>query len=295
LRETLFAIDWLNVYKEVKGALETGHAVIRDGVAYWTSLSGKTGIAQHLPLKEVVVDTASVSELKQLVQMAQATQLAAVGISTGILVGAIVIQTMYLAKKIDKLQESLDVISGDVHAQNVIFYMNKLSRYFGAVESGRVLLLDKSLAKETHDIAAHVIAQMGSERNEILTFIDNLLTYADKLSERHLEQVLDFIILTLDLLPKAIYIESQLCDRYEKFRLAEHLIRENSRRYNVTLTHYRQWCNEKVRSSITGKIDPQKNVFNSKQNELRLLFNSDDNKMLLQELKTFSFQPIAMS
>ena len=290
MKETLFAIDWLDVYKEVKSALETGHAVIRDGVAYWTSLSGKTGIAQHLPLKEVVVDTTSVGELKQLVQLAQTTQLAALGLSTGIIVGAMVMQTMYLAQKIDKLQQSLDVISGDVHAQNVIFYMEKLSRYFGVVESARVLLLDKSLTEETRDVAAHLIAQLSNERNEVLSFIDNLLTYADKLTDRHLEQVLDFITMMLDLIPKAIYIESQVCDRYGKFRLAEHLMRVNTRRYGATLEHYRQWCNDKVKGSISGRSDPQAVVFNRKQDDLHLLFKSEDNQLLLQELKAFAPQ-----
>ena len=224
MKETLLTIDWVNVYKEVQSSLETGHVIIRDGVAYWHAMSGKSGIAQHLPLKEVVLETASIGDIKQLIQMAQTVQLAAVGVSTGIIVGAMVVQTMYLSKKIDQLQQSMDLISEDVHAQNVIFYMDKLSRYFGVVESARVMLLDRTLVDETHDVAAHLIVRMGNERNEVLSFIDNLLSFADKLSDRHLEQVLDFITLMLDLVPKAVYIESQLCDRYGKFRLAEHLI-----------------------------------------------------------------------
>jgi len=292
LKETLLTIDWINVYKEVKSAIETGHAVIRDGVAYWHSTSGKSGIAQHLPLKEVVLDTASIGEIKQLMQMAQTMQLAAVGLSTGVIVGAMVMQTVYLAQKIDKLQQSLDVISGDVHAQNVIFYMEKLSRYFGVVESARVMLLDKSLVEETHDVAANLIAQMGSERNEVLSFIDNLLSYADKLSDRHLEQVLDFITIMLDIMPKAIYVESQLCDRYGKFRLAEHLMHQNARRYTLTLEHYRQWCNDKVKESISGRSDPQSLAFNRKQEDLRLLFKSQDNAMLLQDLQSFTAVPL---
>ena len=56
MKETLLTIDWVNVYKEVQSALETGHVIIRDGVAYWHAMSGKSGIAQHLPLKEVVLE-----------------------------------------------------------------------------------------------------------------------------------------------------------------------------------------------------------------------------------------------
>jgi hypothetical protein len=100
MKETLLTIDWVNVYKEVQSALETGHVIIRDGVAYWHAMSGKSGIAQHLPLKEVVLETASIGDIKQLIQMAQTVQLAAVGVSTGIIVGAMVVQTMYLSKKL---------------------------------------------------------------------------------------------------------------------------------------------------------------------------------------------------
>ncbi|EOX7394800.1 hypothetical protein ACOMQ0_003556 [Enterobacter quasiroggenkampii] len=292
MKETLLTIDWVNVYKEVKSALETGNVIIRDGVAYWHAMSGKSGIAQHLPLKEVVLETASIGDIKQLTQMAQTVQLAAVGVSTGIIVGAMVVQTMYLSKKIDQLQQSMDLISEDVHAQNVIFYMDKLSRYFGVVESARVMLLDRTLVDETHDVAAHLIVRMGNERNEVLSFIDNLLSFADKLSDRHLEQVLDFITLMLDLVPKAIYIESQLCDRYGKFRLAEHLMRENSRRYAATLEHYRQWCNSKVKESISGRVEPQSLAFTRKQEDLRLLFKSEDNALLLQELVSIAPLPL---
>lgn len=97
--DTIFTFDWLKVYPDVLEALQNGKAVLRDGVAYWTELAEKSGIAQHMPLKQIPFNPESITELKQLVQMAQATQLAAIGLSTGIVVGAIVVQTLYLAKK----------------------------------------------------------------------------------------------------------------------------------------------------------------------------------------------------
>lgn len=286
--DTIFTFDWLKVYPDVLEALQNGKAVLRDGVAYWTEQAEKSGIAQHMPLKQIPFNPESITELKQLVQMAQATQLAAIGLSTGIVVGAIVVQTLYLAKKIDKLQQSIDVISADIHAQNVIFYMEKLSRYFGVVESARVLLLDKALVEETKDVAASLLAQLACERNEVLSLIDNLLSFADELTDRHLEQVLDFITLMMDILPKAIYIESQLCDRYGKFRLAEHLMRENAQRYRATLEEYRQWCNRKAKQAISGKANPEALAFHNKKTELSELFNSPDNPLLLSELQRFT-------
>lgn len=244
-----------------------------------------------MPLKPTDFDPEKLNELTQFIQSTHATQLAAIGLSTTIIVGAIVVQTMYLSKKIDELQKSLDIISTEINAQNVLFYMEKMSQYFGTVESARVLLLDKSFVSETKDIAANIITQLSIQRNEVLSLIDNLIEYADQMTERHLKQMLDFITLILDIMPKAIYIESQLCDRYEKFKLADHLMRESGKRYNLTLEHYKAWCNNKVSSVIKGESVAI--AFHDKENELHALFKSEHNKLLLQVLNQPSLELIA--
>ncbi|WP_162062834.1 hypothetical protein [Vibrio taketomensis] len=79
------------------------------------------------------------------------------------------------------------------------------------------------------------------------------IAFADKATERHLEHMLEFITLMMDIMPKAIYVESQLCDRFEKFRLSEHLICESGKRYNKTLQDFRSWCNNKAKAAISGR------------------------------------------
>ncbi|MGR6780359.1 hypothetical protein [Moritella viscosa] len=282
--ENIFTFDWDKVYPEVIEGLQSGKITLRDGVAYWTELAKKSGIVQHMPLKQMAIDPEKLNEISKLIQASHATQMAAIGLSTTIIVGAIIVQTMYLAKKIDKLQETMDLIYSDINAQNVMFYMDKLSKYFGAIESTRILLLDKSLVSETHDIAANLISQLSIERNEVLSLIDNLISFADQLTDRHLEQMLDFITMILDIMPKAIYLESQLCDRYEKFKLSEHLMRENTKRYNITLQHYRDWCNSKAKAAIRGDANPIALTFHEKKDDLKALFDSTNNNALLQQL-----------
>ncbi|RYU47761.1 hypothetical protein [Aliivibrio finisterrensis] len=282
--ETVFTFDWDNVYSIVKKGLEDGSITIRDSVAYWSKGSGKSGIVQHMPLKKMLYDPKKLNDISKLIQSTHTTQMAAIGLSTTIIVGAIVVQTMYLAKKIDKLQEKMDLISSDINAQNVMFYMEKMSKYFGAIESARVILLDKSLVPETQDIAANLISQLSIERNEVLSLIDNLISFADQLTDRHLEKMLDFITLILDMMPKAIYIEIQLCDRYGKFKLAEHLMRENTKRYNGTLQHYKDWCNSKAKAAIKGENTQIALPFHEKKDELKALFNCEYNQLLLKEL-----------
>ncbi|HGF5125527.1 TPA: hypothetical protein ACF35B_003142 [Vibrio parahaemolyticus] len=288
--DTIFTFDWLKVKPEVLEGIQNGTITLRDGVAYWLEGTGKAGIAQHMPLKQVPFDPEKLNDISKLVQASHTTQMAAIGLSTTIIVGAIVVQTMYLAKKIDKLQETMDLISSDTNAQNVLFYMEKLSKYFGAVESARVLLLDKSLVSETQDIAANLISQLSIERNEVLSLIDNLISFADQLTDRHLEQMLDFITMVLDIMPKAIYLESQLCDRYGKFKLSEHLMRENTKRYNHTLQQYRNWCNSKAKATIRGDANAIALTFHDKKNDLKALFDSSNNNALLQQLVSPSLE-----
>ena len=215
---------------------------------------------------------------------AHATQMAVIGISTGIIVGAIVLQTVYLSKKLDKLQQTVDLISQDINSQNVLFFMEKMSEYFGVVESARVLMLDVDLVEETRDIANSLVMNLSIKRNELMSLIDNLISYADQVSDKHLQQMLDFITMMLDIFPKAIYIESQLCDRYGKFKYAQHLMVENNKRYNKTLSLYRGWCNTKAQSAIRGESDPNALAFHDKKDELKMLFASEINQSLLQDL-----------
>ncbi|TDM51633.1 hypothetical protein [Aliivibrio fischeri] len=282
--DTVFTFDWEKVYPHVIEGFKNGHVTLRDGVAYWSEFAEKSGIIQHMPLKQLALDPEKLNDISKLIQSTHATQMAAIGLSTTIIVGAIVVQTMYLAKKIDKLQEKMDLISSDINAQNMMFYMEKMSKYFGAIESARVILLDKSLVPETQDIAANLISQLSIERNEVLSLIDNLISFADQLTDRHLEQMLDFITLILDMMPKAIYIEIQLCDRYSKFKLAEHLMRENTKRYNGTLQHYKDWCNSKAKAAIKGENTQIALPFHEKKDELKALFNCEYNQLLLKEL-----------
>ncbi|MDH6018865.1 hypothetical protein [Vibrio splendidus] len=291
--ERVFTFDWDKVKPEVYEAINNGSAVIRDGVAHWAKNSGKSGVAEWLPLKQVNIDHDQLGDLSKLLQSAQTTQLAAIGLSTTFILGAIVVQTVYLSKKIDKLQEALDLVSTEINTQNMLFYMEKMSKYFGVVESARVLLLDRSLVPETRSIADNIITQLSIERNEVLSLIDNLIGIADQATDKHLTHMLDFINLMLDMLPKAMYIESQLCDRYEKFGLAEHLMRENTKRYNQSLGQYRTWCNTKAQAVLRGENDPVALPFHEKKDELKDLFNCKHNQDLLKELNSVSIKKIS--
>lgn len=281
--ETVFTFNWEKVFPEVLDGLKKGIITIRDGVAYWAEGSGKSGIVQHMPLKEIIINPEKITELGSLAKTAHITQLAAIGLSTGIILGAIVIQTAYLSKKIDRLQEKIDTMSQDINSQNVIYFMGKLSEYFGVVESSRVLLLDRKLVTETVDISNQLITNLSIKRNEIMSLIDNMIGYAHNLTDKHLSHMLDFITLMFSILPKAMYIESQLCDRYGKFRLSNHLIKEGNIKYQNSLENYRSWSNEQVKRAVGGSSEAIAICFYEKRDALKKIFSSTENPELLYQ------------
>lgn len=276
----VWVVDFNNVKPEVINGLNNGTANLYDGVVYWAKKSGNNGIIQHLPFKEFSIDkTNDVMSLTKSIQALQATT-AAISLSTCVILGALVIQTQYLATKIDKLQEAIDTVSVDVHSQNIIYYMDKISSYFGAIESARVLLLDRSIKEEIKDIAVSLLANIGCKRNELFSFLDNILSIAHIVSPRHYELIVDFVHLVLDILPKAIYIEKELYARIDKINAAEFIFQESRNRYMALLTMYKSWCNQEYKDAVTNKT-PHANAFLQREQKVSTLFKSTENSLLL--------------
>jgi hypothetical protein len=278
IQESVFVFDWAKVTPEVIEGLNNGTIWLRDGVAV-----GSDGVKQWLPIIEKTIDSSENIEtvLKHL-QSAQTIQLAATALSTGLILGAIVVQTMYLAKKIDKLQQKIDLVSQDVHSQNVLYFMGQLSEYFGLVESARILLLDKDLVEESRAIAEQYMAQLAAKRNELLSLIDNLVSYVDSASERHASLMLDFVNMMFDLLPKSIHLEVQLYERYGKYKLADHIAETAKQRYEQVLANYKLWCNNKAKGVLSGSGTEHAKLFHEKESLLKQLFNSEINQTLLE-------------
>lgn len=283
IRNKVWTVDFDNVKPEVINGLNNGTANIYDGVVYWAKNSGNNGIIQHLPFKEFAIDkTNDVMSLTKSIQALQATTTAAIGLSTCVILGALIIQTQYLAAKIDKLQETIDSVSVDVHSQNIIYYMDKISSYFGAIESARVLLLDRSIKEEIKDIAVSLLANIGCKRNELFSFLDNILLIAHIVSPRHYELIVDFVHLVLDILPKAIYIEKELYARIDKINSAEFIFQESRNRYMALLTMYKSWCNQQYKDAVDNKLPASYgNAFLQREQKVSTLFKSTENSLLL--------------
>lgn len=271
----IVTVDWSALKPELVKAINEGKAIIRDGVAYLPN--GK--IIQHLPFKEVMMP-----DIAEAIKVVQATTMVAAAVSTGIILAAIVVQTRYLAAKLDKIQETVDDISKDVHAHNILFYMDKITQYVGHVEVARTLLKDRSLSNEIHELAYPLLTTLASTRNQVMSFVDNILILANSSSDvtpKHFELILNFVQSMLDILPAGIHIEYLLTARIGKLRLAEHILLDGEERFNAALNIYRAFMNDLHRDLIKGEIGERKSVYQSIEKHATQLFNSQENKIFL--------------
>jgi hypothetical protein len=277
--QKIWTLDETAFSQNLHEALAQGKAVIHDGVAYWKAGSGGKGIIQHLPFKETVIKSA-----EEALKAAQMTTVLATAASTCVILGALIIQTKYLAAKLDKIQETVDLIAQELHGQNIIYYLDKTTEYLGGVEVARTLLKDRSLADEIHEIAFPLLASMASKRNHALSFIDNILNLArntDALSEKHYELIVNFAHMMLEILPLGMHTEYLLTARVGKPRLAEQILLDGSERYQGAISVYKNFLNEQHRQLVRGTIKGNAEVFHKIEHKAEALFKSEESKLLL--------------
>lgn len=275
----VWIIDESKLSKTLLDALSQGKAVIHDGVAYWAEGSGKTGIIQHIPFKETVLQSA-----EEAIRAAQMTTVMAAAASTCIILGALIIQTKYLAAKLDKIQVTVDEIAKEIHSQNIVYYMDKITDYIGGVEVARTLLRDRSLAHEIREIAFPLLATSAAKRNHALSFVDNVLNLAhnsDDLTNKHYELIINFAHMMLEIMPLGMHTEYLLASRIGKPQLAEQILLDGAERYQSAVSVYKGFLNEQHRSLIRGSIGNKAEVFHRIEKKAENLIKSDENRLLL--------------
>lgn len=279
LRGKIWVVDEAKLYETLVQAMSDGKAVIHDGVAYWAEGSGSTGIIQHLPFKETAVRS-----VEEALKLAQATTVIAAGISTAIILAAIVVQTKYLAAKLDKIQGAVDAIAQDVHAQNIVFYMDKVTEYMGQVEVARTLLKDRSLAEEIREMAIPLLMSLAGNRNRVLSFLENILGLAKaskQVTPKHFELIANFSHMMLELMPMGIHVEYLLSSRIGKLRYAEEILIDGSERYTATLDAFRSFMNDLHRDVVRGGAGERLKAYKAIEARAKQLLDSEHNQLLL--------------
>ncbi|PAT36715.1 hypothetical protein CK625_09515 [Vandammella animalimorsus] len=295
----IWVLDEGSIGATLLEAMQKDQAVIYDGVAYWAEGSGKTGIIQHLKFTEHSVDNAK-QLMEQLQTVASATQnvaqavqsmqnvlMATQVLSSVVIVGAIVVQTQYLGRKLDAIQDTVDEIAQTQHEQSLVFYMDKISDYMGYVEYARSLLEDRAMAAEIRDVASPLLAHLGGKRNHIASLVDNIAGYVktcarERSESKHFKLMLDFIHMLVDILPGALHAEHLLAARIGKPAQAQSILWSGSQKYEQMLGSYRGLMNQLNREMVAGTLGHQGGqVFMEYRPKLQELLQSPVNQMLL--------------
>lgn len=279
--EEIFIIEWAKVKTEVREMFESGRAVLCNGVA--RDSQNSSVIVQHMPFTKIgVAEAENLLETAKGIQSAQAVIIGAVTVSTVAIMGAIIASTAYLSNKLNKIQHQLDAIQREIEGQNILFYFERITNYFGAVEALREIIISKNLIEENRDLVLMKISELLTLRNQMILFSDNLINVSDNFTLEHKALAIDFINMTFDLIPKGVFIESQAAYKIERIHLGNNIRSTAEKKYFQVIENYRNWGNQKYRSIVEGKVDDSTKALQSRFQDIKTLISSEENKLLLE-------------
>lgn len=276
----VFTYDFDKVPQDIIEGIIKGGYKIYDGVV--RDSGNKYQIIKHLPLKPLNDIPSEVYSLAGMSTKLVAANAAIVGVATVAVMGAIIVATKYLANKIDKLQLKIDEIQKELKDQNLLFYLKIINDYYGVVLSAREILYIRKISKQNYNtLILQKLSELSTERNKLVSIVDNILNLIGDFSVEHQSICIDFVNNSLDLLPKGVFIESQLAYASELFEYGDQIREFNLRKYEHLIEQYKQWGNQNYQKIVTGKIDNSVKVFDYNVEELKQFFGSTENQKLL--------------
>jgi hypothetical protein len=285
--EKVFVVDVDKLGETLLAAIGQGKVTYHDAVAYWSKGCGERGIIQHLPIKEFTQQIKSkdvMGSVQALTNSANLTTVLTAAASTSIILGAIVVQTQYLAGKIDEVRQAVSQVSQKIDEQNTVFYLERIADYLGDMETCKFLMSDRRISEDSMDLIKGLLPKLMSARNQNLGFIASLLKFADSeaVSQEHVSALTRFVQATLDVIPGGIHLEYLMAARSGKIVLAEEILDDGAKRYEEALAGYRQYLNVLHKRIVVGAGSDRAHLLDSIEVDAKSLFNSAANRALLQ-------------
>lgn len=283
MQETLYRMAFEKIPEVISG-IESGEYQIFNGIL---RRSDNFEIVKHIPLEPIdIIDPKKIDDLLEMAKHTQKLQIATTGlvaISTVAIMGTVVVATAYLGKKIDALQSQIAKVQQELQDQNILFYAEKVSRYFGQIEALREICSDQLAIKENNDYVVSLLAQSVSERNQLLAFMTTILHTIDRFSIEHKATAIDFITSSLFVLPKGTFIESQSAYKIERFSLGNNYRKAMTEKYNIILDTYKKWANNNYKRIVSGEYNQQlSNMLYPKLEDIKQLVYSEENHLILE-------------
>lgn len=281
MNDQFFAIDWSKVRPETIKLLESGRGQLINGVV--RNVAENYQIVQHMPFEQVsLAERKNLIDIAKSLQTAQSTVSNLVAISSIAVMGSVIISTAYLSNKLDNIQKAIDLLQKEIHGQNLIYYTDRITDYFGSVEATRELINNNYVVVENPDLILLKLSELLNTRYQLLSFLDNLIHLSDTFSVAHKSLAIDFINMTFDLIPKGVFIESQTAYKLERFHLGNSIRDSAQLKYKHSIENYKAWANSKYHSVLNGSGDSNTKVFQDNYPKIKSLMNSEENKLLLQ-------------
>lgn len=280
--QVAWVLDEPMINERLRGAIDAGTAVFHDGVAYWAKGSGRGGIIQHLPLKQV--PAGQTESIASALSTAQTTTMLATAASTTIIVGAIIVQTRYLAAKIEGVRRAVEQVSSKIDEQNLVFHLDRLSSYLGHMETCRTLLVDRDAVDEIRDLAIGFLPNFMSARNHVLSMTHGICRFAEsrEVSAESLKAMLGFSLSCLDIVPKGVHLEYLLSARIGKIGFAEQILIEGSKAHAAANEEFRLHLNRVTKKILSGSaMEGHGQLLAELDSSAKAVLNSRDNAVLL--------------
>lgn len=279
--DTLYKIVWESVSPDITQKIISGCAKIapNGGVVYE---GGR--ILTHLPLKAVkdtaslisggplsIVNTASslvangqlldikkdISQIQKsmatLLSLSKASMMLTV-CSSAVVVGAILLSTMHLSKKIEELNSRLTNIKAllkEIGRQQLYEHINK---YYSQLESVTVFIDQDKKSIENNTIFNGILKDLIEQRHFLLTECNDLKnTMITNPSREHAEISYNFIQDTLHVLPYGMMIEYSLLCKLEDFLIADRYAMVFYEHYNTLKHDILEYAFKEKKNAILGR------------------------------------------
>lgn len=280
--DTLFRVAWEKVDPELIDGYLSGMYRMYNGVL--RNSANHNEILKHLPLEPF--DLPERMEPERILATAQqlASAKMAVGsmvaVSTAAIIGVVVVSTMYLAHRLEQLNKSIAAVQKELHDQNVLFYIDKLTAYTGNILTLWQLARNRAALQANPELVLHLLAEANISRNRLLSLVGLLLQAMNDFSPAHKALVIDFVNMSLDLIPKGAVIESQTAYMLERFELGDMIRLETATMHKACIDNYQQWFQLSLKEVVAGKGSQHQPLL-AKRDSVRALVCSEENQLIL--------------
>jgi len=278
--DKVIVLDIDSLPSDIISKIESGTYKIFNGVV--RDESGKS-IIKHIPTKIMEYSQKDLENLPELLKKVSSVNISVTAVSTGIILGALIVATKIIFNKLNEIENSINDIKKELQDQNLFQYFLQLKDYIAISESLREILKKPELIDENRDIIILKLNELSIKRNGLMLIIPERMHSTYNVSTEHKEVILKFLNNSIMILPKITYIEQQGAYAINRIHLANNIEYEFYDKYIGIEYQYKKLLNNEIHKMTKGEslleYKTLENIKSSYKNEIEF------NQLLLHETK----------